>query len=205
MENTFNGTYIRFVDDGTTPSGKTRVFRVESTEQGSVLGLVKWFGRWRKYSFFANPDTVYEPTCLREIAIFCESATELHRQARQSRPATTPPVIIDALRRHSFAFANEIELQAGIARALDAADIAFEREAVLNDTDRIDFLVGDVGIEVKTKANTNPVIRQLHRYAQVPSIASLLVVTASMRLATALPTMLNGKNVYYLCLAGDGL
>lgn len=70
--------WIRFVDEGATPSGKTRVFRVEATanhvegEDGDViLGTVKWFSRWRRYAFFPSAETVFEPTCLHDIANFC--------------------------------------------------------------------------------------------------------------------------------------
>lgn len=73
------GTYIKFVED--TPKPKTKTWRVETRdEHGVVLGWVRWFASWRKYSYFPNATTVYEGTCLREIANFCEHHTNLHKQ-----------------------------------------------------------------------------------------------------------------------------
>lgn len=54
-------------------SGKTRVWDVVTEDGGAVLGEVRWFGRWRKYSFFPKPDTIYEATCLRDVAAFMDA------------------------------------------------------------------------------------------------------------------------------------
>lgn len=53
-------------------TGKTKVFEVIAIEGGFKLGEVKWFGRWRKYSFFPNGETVFEKDCLRDIADFLD-------------------------------------------------------------------------------------------------------------------------------------
>lgn len=110
-----------------------------------------------------------------------------------------------AIRAHAFRFENEAELQAGIAIALAEHRIAFEREVVLSGRDRIDFVVGTVGIEVKLKVGTNEVIRQLHRYAQHGALSSLILVTSSLRLASSIPHEMNGKVIVPFCLAGDAL
>lgn len=47
--------------------------------QGAVpLGVVKWWGAWRKYAFFPNPDTLYEQDCLRDIAQIIVDLTNEH-------------------------------------------------------------------------------------------------------------------------------
>jgi hypothetical protein len=81
------GKWIQFVDEGATATGKTRVFRVETyadligaADEPVILGAVKWFGRWRRYAFFPGAQTVYEATCLREIADFCADQTT-HRRS----------------------------------------------------------------------------------------------------------------------------
>ena len=51
---------------------KTKVFKVKTKEGDSVLGTIKWFGRWRKYSFYPHMDTIFEQTCLRDIAQFID-------------------------------------------------------------------------------------------------------------------------------------
>jgi hypothetical protein len=113
--------------------------------------------------------------------------------------------LIRALRNHAFHFGNESELQTGIAAALTAEGIVFEREVVIGDGDRIDFLIGALGAEVKLKVSPNDVIRQVHRYVQAEILEAVIVITSSMRLATSLPESMNGKPVYTYCIAGDAL
>jgi hypothetical protein len=45
----------------------------------TILGEVKWFGKWRKYSFFPETNTVFEQDCLRDIAHFCYSRNTDHK------------------------------------------------------------------------------------------------------------------------------
>lgn len=70
------GTYIVFRNIGHIGKRKTLTWEVRS---GSLLGHVEWFSRWRKYSFFPMEETVYEQTCLREIAEFCETQTKAYK------------------------------------------------------------------------------------------------------------------------------
>ena len=65
-------------------TGKTAVWDVVTKEGGGVLGEVKWFGRWRKYSFYPKPDTIYEQTCLRDIAAFIDEQMTSRREGRAS-------------------------------------------------------------------------------------------------------------------------
>jgi hypothetical protein len=93
---------------------------------------------------------------------------------------------------YRFRFASERELQDGVARVLEGAGFAHRREAPLGDAGTIDFLVGDVGVEIKIKGALAQVTRQLHRYAEEPSVRELLLVTGSARL-DRLPASLCGK------------
>ena len=49
---------------------------------GVLLGRVQWWGRWRKYAFFPLGGTLYEPTCLRDIAAFIEAQMAERKAAR---------------------------------------------------------------------------------------------------------------------------
>jgi hypothetical protein len=95
--------------------------------------------------------------------------------------------------RYRFSYSNEEELQQGIAAALTAGGFEFKREVHLNARDRIDFLVGEVGLEVKVEGNLAAVTRQLHRYAECPKISALILVTTRMRHGGGLPDSLNRK------------
>lgn len=73
-----HGTNISFGLIGTSPSGKTRVWEVVNRRDGSSIGTVRWFGRWRCYSFHPDANTVFEKVCLRDIADFCDRKTAEH-------------------------------------------------------------------------------------------------------------------------------
>jgi len=64
-------------------TGKTKIWEVMSKEQESILGVIKWYGPWRRYSFFPQSDTRFEKTCLWDIADFCDEETKKHFEARK--------------------------------------------------------------------------------------------------------------------------
>ena len=74
-------TYIDFAFVEKSPSGKTDIWRV-ADKSGFQLGLIAWFSRWRKYSFYPSGHTVYEQTCLREIAEFIDERMAERRKAK---------------------------------------------------------------------------------------------------------------------------
>lgn len=80
------------------------------------------------------------------------------------------------LRRYRLPVSNEADMQAAIARAFAAEGVPFRRE-VTRDADRIDFVVGRVGIECKVKGSATEVARQLDRYSAWPELEQLLLVT----------------------------
>lgn len=45
-----------------------------------LIGWVKWFGRFRGYSFYPDGGTVYNNQCLRDIADFIDDLMKLHRE-----------------------------------------------------------------------------------------------------------------------------
>jgi hypothetical protein len=71
--------------------GKTKRWCVMTADGSTELGWISFYSRWRKYSFFPNPETLYEADCLRDIANFCETETKLWR-ASLKRPARVSQV-----------------------------------------------------------------------------------------------------------------
>ena len=59
--------YIEFIEVGDT--GKTKIFEVR-TLGGSSLGIVKWYGAWRRYVLFAGTGTVWSPGCMETVITF---------------------------------------------------------------------------------------------------------------------------------------
>lgn len=116
------------------------------------------------------------------------------RQGECAAVGTGWEAIVAAVNRWRFSVASEAELQMAVATALAKSAIPYQEQVVLAPGDRIDFLVGDVGVELKTKGGVTAVTRQLHRYAQHPRVASLILVTTMMRM-NAVPDEVSGKPV----------
>jgi len=70
--------WIEFLQSGRSKSGKTWIWIVE-TVHGESLGEIRWKSQWRRYALYPNDDTVWEKSCLRQIADFCEKKTEEHK------------------------------------------------------------------------------------------------------------------------------
>lgn len=103
-----------------------------------------------------------------------------------------------SLGRRRFPLANEFDLQDAIARALEADEIAFERERRLSSKDIVDFFVCGIAIEVKIKGGKLAIYRQVERYAAHEEVERILLVTS---IAMSLPADINGTPASVLNLA----
>lgn len=68
-------SYLKFVLFENKP--KTKVYDVVYNDEandvgGLILGKIKWFPRWRKYTFQPDNYTVWDEGCLKEIIEFLE-------------------------------------------------------------------------------------------------------------------------------------
>lgn len=98
-----------------------------------------------------------------------------------------------------YGFNTESELQLGISGRLTSVGVVHRREVQLTPTDRIDFMIGRLGAEVKTKGGRSALLRQLHRYAQSEEVDELLLITTSPPLAR-IPNTVVGIPVHTLVL-----
>lgn len=71
-------THINFIKYP-NPNKKTQKWRVRAKSDNYFLGEISWFARWYQYSFFPQGNTVFEKTCLRDIAQFCDEQTKIYR------------------------------------------------------------------------------------------------------------------------------
>lgn len=69
-------SYVAFVDEGPTASGKTRRWSVRNQNSGGRLGMIKWYGSWRRYCFFPRGDIVLSAGCMTDITAFIEERME---------------------------------------------------------------------------------------------------------------------------------
>lgn len=110
--------------------------------------------------------------------------------------------VCQVLRSTRFRWTTERELQDGIEQLLLARGIGYQREHILSDSDRIDFLLSDgTGIEVKTRGALVPLLAQLGRYSEHDCISSLVVVTARTQLSR-LPSSIGGKTIRVVSILG---
>ena len=72
---------------------------------------------------------------------------------------------------------SEATAHRDIERALSSAAIEFRSEVKLSAADRIDVLVGGVGIEIKVGHSRREIWKQLKRYAAHDSIGALVLAT----------------------------
>lgn len=105
-----------------------------------------------------------------------------------------------AIRRFDFRYADEDQLQEGLANALLSEGFDVKREVRLGPGERIDLLVDRVGVEVKVKGSSAQVARQLARYGR-HDLDGLVLVTTKLRHAPpSLPIPIE-----VVCLAGASL
>ena len=105
--------------------------------------------------------------------------------------------LCEILARYRFNHTSEVELQDGVAEVLGRHGLAFEREAALDGRDRIDFLVGATGIEIKVDGSLSLVTRQIHRYLQCERVAGIVVLTSRRKHAN-IPHEISKKPVRVL-------
>jgi hypothetical protein len=100
-----------------------------------------------------------------------------------------PQQLIELFSTAALPCHNEAKMQLAIAELLTEASIPFEREVRLSPRDRIDFLVGSIGIETKISGSYTTVASQLLRYAESKLVSHILLVTtkASHRQLMHLP------------------
>jgi hypothetical protein len=118
-----------------------------------------------------------------------------------SRP-TDAEAVLAALSRVRIAGSNERVCQDALEQALTAAGLEFRREEALGPADRIDFLVGDVGIEVKMQGSRGAIIRQLGRYAKHGEVRELILASSVRRILYSIPPEVLGKPVHPHLLQG---
>lgn len=103
------------------------------------------------------------------------------------------------LERSLRGLGEEARVQAAIEALLKREGVDHKREHRFDKASRVDFLVGSIGVEVKTGGGISAVIRQLHRYAEFEAVSELVLVTTRTTLARV-PRELNGKRVHVAVL-----
>lgn len=95
--------------------------------------------------------------------------------------------VSDLLGRYRIMGLTEVTVQEQIESVLQRQGIPFQREVELTPGDRIDFMVGAVGVEVKTKGTRAAITRQLGRYVRSESVEEIILAATSRRILASVP------------------
>lgn len=57
---------------------RTKIWNIINKQTQEIVGLVKWYGGWRKYVYHHNDNGYSDWDFLRLIADFCETKTKEH-------------------------------------------------------------------------------------------------------------------------------
>lgn len=110
--------------------------------------------------------------------------------------------VLTELRAHGYRFACEKDLQSGVETVLKRRRWTYAREHQLTSRDRPDFFLNSIALELKIKGSLTEVTRQLHRYAQHPSVEAIILMTSRSR-HRGVPRVLNEKPVHVVYLGLD--
>lgn len=106
--------------------------------------------------------------------------------------------IVEIFESYTFSTHDEKYLQAEISQAFDLENISHKREVSIKGG-IIDFMIGDIGLEIKIKGQPMSIFRQLERYAQDDSVNTLIL--ANVKTMT-LPDTINGKTARSVTVRG---
>lgn len=113
----------------------------------------------------------------------------------------TAETVAAAIRRFTYQFADEDELQEGIeAVLLRAFPGQVEREVRLTPSERIDLMVDGVGVECKIAGRAESLARQCGRYLALPEVRELVVVSSRARHLVLPGVFFGGKPVIFVSL-----
>ena len=72
--------YLEFREIGKSASGKTKIINIINKGSDVVLGQIRWFAHWRKYTFSALADTIFDGVCLMEIVAELDRLNREHKE-----------------------------------------------------------------------------------------------------------------------------
>lgn len=108
--------------------------------------------------------------------------------------------LLGILRSVRFKSRDEASVQEAIGHLLAGHQIEVQREAVLGDAGRIDFLVGRVGIEVKVGGSRIAAVSQVQRYALRDEVDEIILAATKAVVVWDLPKEIGGKPLHAIHL-----
>ena len=75
--------YMDFILQPQEEGRKTEKYKVISAMGSHLLGFVSFHPAWRKYVFWPEKNTLFDPACLRDLADFVERQTNQWKAKRR--------------------------------------------------------------------------------------------------------------------------
>jgi hypothetical protein len=93
----WEGKYLGFKYTGKLkPTATTYTWTVEVLKYQDPIGKVRWWGPWHQYTFSPDPNTLFDHSCLTEIAEFCVMQTKKFRNTWAPRgEQKRKPVLVE--------------------------------------------------------------------------------------------------------------
>jgi hypothetical protein len=110
--------------------------------------------------------------------------------------------LVRFLETRRWPLSDEKRLQEAVADELTANGFEFEREVTLARGDVIDFMVGNIGMELKIKGQRRAIYRQCERYCLHERVQGLVLASA---VAMGVPAFVNCKPLLVAHLGVGGL
>lgn len=66
------------------PGRKTSVWFILSASSGGRLGVVRWYGPWRQYTFCPDMHSVFNRDCMIDLSNFLRRVNDEHRAKRKA-------------------------------------------------------------------------------------------------------------------------
>ncbi len=114
----------------------------------------------------------------------------------------TAQEIIQTIQCNRFDLQDEKVLQNQISQSFDLNFVVYRKEFRLDEKNILDFLIDDVGVEVKIKGSKRQIYKQCERYCGFDRIKSLLLITNR---SMGFPSEINGKPIYIFNLGKSWL
>jgi hypothetical protein len=74
--------YLLFVEVP-NPGMKTRAWVVRGLRNMHTLGVIRWYGRWRQFVFYPEPNSLFNKGCLSDINTFLDDAYKDWRRSKE--------------------------------------------------------------------------------------------------------------------------
>lgn len=140
-----------------------------------------------------------DETSIFGICSNCEDEIEKYNDFEEDPLMVKVEKILNILNSYHFSIHDEKYLQEEISQVFKEENIEFKKEHKLSNG-IIDFMIDDIGLEVKIKGQNMAIYRQIERYMENDSIKAIILANVK---PMTLPEVINDKKAFSVTLRGS--